>query len=247
MTDLYPEPPHLSAFVAPEVDQWEALSLAWDVLTAAGCVFAGDVLVAREHEWFRDVSDVEREVIRPSGSPHDLLARRDALRIQFRHRMLGTVALGLSSAAEFGEPHPLEVAIHAGPLSIPVEIWSRIERQGAKRVMGWMERLLLALVEPTQAQYGAIGIEAAFPTPAALAKTQCAGLQPTTWFWSSQLGSRAAADEERLLSGLDQNALSRSEEGTIFRAWRPWSQPRIDESSLERVVGFLGHFVETTH
>jgi hypothetical protein len=67
MTDLYPEPPHLSAFRAPELDSWQALGLAGDVLTAAGCAFAGDVLVAREHEWFRDVSDVEREVIRPSS------------------------------------------------------------------------------------------------------------------------------------------------------------------------------------
>jgi hypothetical protein len=247
MTDLYPEPPHLSAFVAPELDQWEALSLAWGVLDAAGCAFAGDILVAREREWFRDVSDVEREVIRTGGSPRDVLARRDALRIQFRHRTRGTVVLGLSSAAEFGEPHPLEVAIHAGPLSMPVEVWSRSERQGAKRVMGWMERLLLALVEPTKAQYGAIGIEASFPTPAVLARNQCSRLWPTTWFWSSQLGSRAAVEEERLLSGLNQSALSRSLEGTIFRAWRPWSEPLVDESGLERVVGFLGRVVARSH
>jgi len=247
MTDLYPEPPHLSAFVAPELDTWEALGFAWDVLTTAGCAFSGDVLVARERVWFRDVSDVEREVIRPGGSPHDLLARRDALRIQFRHRSIGTVALGLSSAWEFGEPHPLEVAIHAGPLSLPVEIWSKSDRQSAKRLMGWIERLLIALVEPTKAQYGAIGIEAAFPTPTALAKAQRSKLWPTTWFWSSQLGSRAAVDEERLLTGLNQSALSRSQEGTIFRAWRPWSEPRIDEPSLERVVGFLGRCVETPH
>jgi hypothetical protein len=225
MTDLYPDPPHLSAFVAPELDQWEALGLAWEVLAAAGCAFAGDVLVAREREWFRDVTDVER--------------------IQFRHRSIGTVALGLSSADEFGEPHPLEVAIHAGPLSLPVEIWSKADRQAARRVMGWMERLLLALVKPTSAQYGAIGVEAAFPAPAALAKTRRSALWPTTWFWSSQLGSRAAVEQERLLSGLSQNAVSRSQEGTLFRAWRPWSDPRIDEPSLEQVVSFLGRVVET--
>jgi hypothetical protein len=246
MTDLYPEPPHLSAFVAPALDSWEALGLAWDVLNGVGCAFAGDVLVAREREWFRDVSDVEREVIRPSGSPHDLLARRDALRIQFRHRSIGTVALGLSSAGEFGEPHPLEVAIHAGALSLPVELWSKSDRQSAKRLMGWMERLLLALVGPTRAQYGAIGIEATFPTPAVLARSQRSRLWPTTWFWSSELGSRAASEEEQLLSGLDQSALSRSNAGTIFRAWRPWSEPQADELGLDRVVGFLGRFVETS-
>lgn len=243
MTDLYPEPPHLSAFVVPEMDSWEALGLAWEVLTAAGCAFAGDVLVAREREWFRDVSDVEREVIRPSGSPDDLLARRDALRIQFRHRGVGTVALGLSSAGEFGEPHPLEVAIHAGPLSLPVEIWSKSDRQSAKRLMGWMEKLLVALAGPTKAQYGAIGIEAAFPPPVVLTREQRSRLWPTTWFWSTQLGSRAAVDEEQLLSTLNQSALSRFQSGTIFRGWRPWSDPRADEAGLERVGNFLARVV----
>jgi hypothetical protein len=245
MTDLYPEPPHLSAFVAPALDQSEALLVAWEVLTAAGCAFGGDVLVARDHEWFRDVSDVDREVVHHRGSPRDLLATRGALRIQFRHRSMGTVALGLSSAADFGEPHPLEVVIYAGPLSFPVEIWSRPDRQAAKRVLGWMERLLLALAEQTQAQYGAIGIEATFPTPAALARAQRSALWPTTWFWSSQLGSCADAEEKELVTSLDQSAVTRSKEGTLFRAWRPWTEPRIDEPSLDRVVGFLSRAVRT--
>lgn len=244
MSDLYPDPPHLSAFVASELDSWEALGLAWDVLNDAGCAFVGDVLVAREREWFRDVSDIEREVIRPSGSPHDLLARRDALRIQFRHRSIGIVALGLSSAGEFGEPHPLEVAIHAGPLSMPVELWSKYDRQSAKRLMGWMERLLLALAGPTKAQYGAIGVEAAFPTPAHIARGQLAASRPTTWFWSTQLGSRAQEEEARLLSSANQSIVTRSDAGTILRAWRPWSEPRPDDDRLEEVVDFLGRFVK---
>lgn len=239
MTDLCPEPPHLSAFVVPEMDSWEALGLAWGVLEAVGCAFAGDVLVAREREWFRDVSDVEREVIRPRSSPRDLLARRDALRIQFRHRSIGTVALGLSSAGEFGEAPPLEVAIHAGPLTLPVEIWSKSDRQSAKRLIGWMEKLLLTLAGPTKAQYGAIGIEAAFPSPAVLTREQRSRLWPTTWFWSTQLGSRAAIEEEQLLSALNQSTLSRFESGTLFQGWRPWSDPHADEVGLERVVNFL--------
>jgi hypothetical protein len=243
MTDLYPEPPHLSAFVVPELDHSEALLVAWDVLTAAGCVFTGDVLAARDHEWFRDVSDVEREVIRHGGSHRDLLASRHVLRIQFRHRSMGIVALGLSSAVEFGEPHPLEVAIHAGPLSLPAAIWSRADRQAAKRVVGWMERLLLALTEPVKAQYGAIGIEAMFPTPASLARVQRSALWPTTWFWSSQLGARTESEEEDLLSSLNPSAVTRSREGTVFRAWRPWVEPRIDEPSLGRVVAFLGRAI----
>lgn len=239
MTDLYPEPPHLSAFVAPTLDSWEALALAWNVLKGAGCAFTGEVLVAREREWFRDVSDIEREVIRSSGSPLEVLARRDVLRIQFRHRSIGTLALGLSSAGEFGEPHPLEVAIHAGSLSLPVELWSKSDRQSAKRLMGWMERLLLALVGPTKARYGAIGIEAIFPTPSELARSQRSRFWPTTWFWSAELGSRAGVDEEQLLSGLNQSALSQSNAGTFFRAWRPWNDPQADEAELDRVVGFL--------
>ena len=170
--DLYPEPPHLSAFVMPALDTWEALGLAWDVLNGAGCAYTGDVLVAREREWFRDVSDVERDVIRSNDAPHDLLAQHGVLRIQFRHRGIGTIALGLSSAGEFGEPHPLEVAVHAGAMSFPVEMWSRSDRQSAKRLMGWMEGLLLDLAGPTKAQYGAIGIDATFPTPAVLARSQ---------------------------------------------------------------------------
>lgn len=43
----------LSAFVAPAMDSWEALGQAWDVINGLGCTFAGDVLVAGEHAWFR--------------------------------------------------------------------------------------------------------------------------------------------------------------------------------------------------
>lgn len=243
MTGLYPEPPHLSAFVAPELDRSEALLAAWDVLTAAGCVFTRDVLVARDHEWFQYVSDVDREVIRHDGSSRDLLESRQPLRIQFRHRSMGIVSLGLSSAVEYGEPHPLEVAIHAGPFSLPDEMWSRSDRRAAKRVMGWMERLLLALTEPVQAQYGAIGIEAVFPTPVSLARAQRSVLWPSTWFWSSRLGARVESEEEDLLSSLRPSAVTRSREGTLFRAWRPWAEPQVDEPGLGLVLAFLGRAV----
>ena len=237
--DLYPDPPHLSAFVAPDMDQWEALGVAWDVLIGAGRVFVGDVLVACEHRWFRDVSDVEREVVRSSGSARDLLARGDVLRVQFRHRSIGTVALGLASADEFGQPHPLEIAVHAGALSLPVEIWSKADRQAAKRVMGWMERLLITVAGPTRARYGAIGIESRLPSPASLARAQRSPYWPTTWFWSSQIGADDEVEQEQLLSKLSQSALSRTKEGTLFRAWRPWSDPRIDVPGLEQVASFL--------
>lgn len=240
MTGLYPEPPHLSAFVAPDVDRSEALVAAWEVLTAAGCVFTGDVLVARDHEWFQYVSDVDREVIRHDGSPRELLASRQVLRIEFRHRSMGIVVLGLSSAVEYGEPHPLEVAIHAGPFSLPDEMWSPSDRRAAKRVMGWMERLLLALSGPVQAQYGAIGIEAVFPTPVSLATAQRSVLWPSTWFWSSELGSRV---EEDLLSSLRPSAVTRSREGTLFRAWRPWAELQVDEPGLGLVLAYLGRAV----
>jgi hypothetical protein len=241
MTDLYPEPPHVSLFVATELGQSEALLAAWDVLTKAGCIFSGNVLVAHDRECFRDVSDVEREVIRHGGAPRDLLVRRQVLRLQFRHLSMGFVTLGLSSAFALGEPHPLEVAIHAGPLSIPAHIWSRADRQAAKRIMGWLERLLLALAEPVHAEYGAIGIEAKFPTPAALNEVGRSALRPTTWFWSSQVGARTRAYGESLLSSLDSSAVTQSSEGTLFRAWRPWVEPQIDDHSLDRVVSFLGH------
>ena len=51
--------------------------------------------------------------------------------------------MGLSSAGEFGESHPLEVTIHAGPLSLPVEVWSKSDRQSAKRLMGWAPQVSL--------------------------------------------------------------------------------------------------------
>ncbi|SEE47171.1 hypothetical protein [Jiangella alba] len=245
MTDLYPEPPHLSAFVEPGLEQSTALLAAWGVLTASGCVFSGDVLVARDHGWFRDVSDVEREVVQHSGSPRDLLVNRDPLRIQFRHRSIGVVALGLSSAVEFGEPHPVEVAIHAGPLSLPVKLWSRQDRQAAKRLSGWMERLLLAISGPTEAQYGALGIEAQFPTPAGLAGIHRSAVWPTTWFWPSQLSTRAAFEERELLSSLSQGAVTRSREGTLFRAWRPGAEVAVDEPGIDSVVNFLNRVIGT--
>lgn len=239
MTDLYPEPPHLSVFVAPGMEQSQAFEVAWHLLLTAGCEFTGDVLVAREPGWFRDVSDVEREVTRHRGSPRELLAAGDVLRAQFRHRSMGLVALGVSSAAEVGETRPLEIAIHAGPLSLPVAIWSKQDRKAAKRAMGWCERLMLDLAKQVEAPYGAVGIEAEFPSLSALASARRSPLWPTTWFWSTNFG--AEEDQNALFSFMGQGSIARSNEGALFRAWQPWVEPRTDESSLDRVVEFLSH------
>lgn len=243
MTDLYPEPPHLSAFVHTRLERSAALSAACEVLTSAGCVFDGDVLVARERQLFRRVSEVEREVIRHVGSLGALLTSCDVLRIRLVHRALGVVSLGLAPAFEFGELHPLEVAIHAGPLSFPVETWSHVDRQAARRVVDSLERLLLALARQTEAEYGGIGVEAAFPTPAQLAEAPRSPQWPTTWFWASRLGSAANSVEERLLSSLNEGAITRSQDGTVFRGWRPWVDRTVDDEGLARVVGFLKHTV----
>jgi len=213
------------------------------VLSANDCVFTGDILVARGSAWFRDVSDVEREVVRHSGPPGDLVVSHHPLRIQFRHRSIGIVSLGLSSATDFGEPHPLEVAIHAGPLSLPVELWSRQDRQGAKRLFGWMERLLLALSGPTGAQYGAIGIEAMFPTPRTLALTHRSALRPTTWFWPSWLSAEVPSQETQLLSTVGQGAVTRTREGSVFRAWKPGAGAAVDEPGIDRVLEFLSNAI----
>jgi hypothetical protein len=108
---------------------------------------------------------------------------------------MGVVTLGLASAVEFGEPRPLAVTIYAGPLSLPVELWSRQNRRAAKRHLVWMERLLVALSESAEALYGAIGIEAVFPTPGALSADveDRSAWRPTTWFWSARLSESAAS------------------------------------------------------
>lgn len=240
MSELYPEPPHLSAFVLPELDEKLAILAAWDVLAAQGCEFVGEILVAREHDWFRYITDVEREVLRLVGPPHELLANHLVLRARFRHPRFGVVSLGLVPAVEFGDAHPLEVAIHAGPLALPGEIWSQTDRRNARRVLAWTEGLLVALAARTDAKYGAIGIESRFPTPAMLASTQADPLRPTTWFWSTRVSAHASAEETALLSTLTMDALSRYPDGTLIRAWRPWVDPVADLASLDRVVGFLG-------
>jgi hypothetical protein len=244
MTNSYPEPPHLSVFVQPGLEQQAALLAAWDVLSVSDCVFTGDVLVARDKEWFRDVSDVEREMVRHEGSPRELMANHAPLRILFRHRTLGLVSLGLSSATEFGEPHPLEVAVHAGPLSLPAQLWTRHDRQAAKRLLGRMERLLRALAEPTRALYGAIGVESVFPSPAALAEARRSASRPTTWFWSSSLSEAVAAREGDVVSSLSADAVTRTREGTLFRAWRPGWGRGVDEPGIQRVLDFLSRAVE---
>ena len=244
MSDLYPEPPHLSAFVEPGVEPAQSLAACWEVLQEADCVFTGNALVAREQGWFHAVSDVKRDVIRHSGPPRDLLLTCDPLRIQFRHRSLGTGTLGMAPAVAFGERHPLEVAIHAGPLALPVELWSRRDRQAAKRILAWIERLLLALSRSTEALYGAIGIEAVFPTPGALAAAaERSAWRPTTWFWSNLVSDLAGSDEADLLACLSQAAVTRATAGTLFRAWRPGAHADVDEDGIDRVLRFLDHVV----
>jgi hypothetical protein len=245
MSDLYPEPPHLSAFVESRLEPSRSLLAGWDVLREADCAFTGEVLVARVDTSFRDVSDVDREVIHHSGGPAGLLAARDPLRMQFRHRSLGTVSLGLASAFEVGERHPLEVAIHAGPLSLPVELWSRQDRQAAKRVLGWTERLLVAMAQRTEALYGAIGIEAVFPTRRALTTaTKPSAWRPFTWFWPTT-GDGASSDETELLASLNQKAVTREAAGTMFRAWKPAADATVDDDGIDRVVRFLSRTVAT--
>lgn len=78
---MYPQAPHLSAFVIPSVTFAEALVVGTIVPEEAGCFFTGEMLVARHREGFRSVSDIESEIVRFPGDAKGLLAEDPLLRM----------------------------------------------------------------------------------------------------------------------------------------------------------------------
>ncbi len=152
---------------------------------------------------------------------------------------MGTVSLGFSPSGELGEPHPIEATVHAGPLAFPIDLWSTADRRSAKRYLRWTERLLLALARETHADYGAIGMEAAFPTPSQLMDQSLPASWPSTWFWSSELGSRASAEEAQLLSTLPPDAVTESDFGMTYHGWPFGGTPSDKVVGSRNVLRFL--------
>lgn len=238
MPSLYPEPPHLSVFVYAGTTTHAIWSACADVLQASGCAPTGEILVAETDSTFKSVSDIERSVITRDETDQSVPAGHMLLRSGYEHRSYGRVSLGLAPVTMLGSIHPIEVAVHAGPFSYPVNLWTKDHRREAKRLTTWTERLLLALARATHARYGAIGIESVFPEPEELAHALTdRTLRPTTWFWSHSLGAAHPAEQNRLLSDIPSDSLHRADVGYILRAWKPGNA--ADSGSIDRVLEFL--------
>lgn len=238
MPSLYPEPPHLSVFVYAGATTPAVWSACDDVLLGTGCDRTGEILVAETDSDFKSVSDLERSVITRDETDQSVPAGKVLLRSGYEHRSYGRVSLGLAPVATVGSIHPIEVAVHAGPFSYPVNLWTKDHRREAKRLTKWTEQLLLALARATHATYGAIGIETVFPEPDELTRAVTErALRPTTWFWSHSLGDTHPAEQNHLLSNIPSHSLHRADVGYILRAWMPANA--TDDGSIDRVLKFL--------
>lgn len=235
---LYPEPPHLSVFVYAASTAHAVWTECAGVLQANGCVPTGQALVAEASVGFKSISDIERSVIARDGMDLSVPAGQVLLRVGYEHRAYGRISLGLAPIATLGPIHPIEVAVHAGPFSYPVGLWTKDQRREAKRLTAWTERLLLTLARATGAPYGAIGIEAVFPEPDELAHAAAERiLRPTTWFWSHSLGAAHPYEQSHLLSRIPGDRLRRADAGHVLRGWRPGDA--ADNESIDNVLKFL--------
>ena len=241
MADLYPEPPHLSVFVSAGLSERTALRRVAGVLMDENCVFTGDVLLARGKTRFRQVSDLEREVVKVDAGVIELLGEssdppaRTLLRLGFRHRRLGTLSLGLSAAGQPTERHPIEVACHGGPFGLPSEAWSKEDRRDAKWMLGWARRVMLAAASATEARYGAIGVESVLPTPSMLKdRSEQFEIMPFIWFLSQETAEAGA-----LVADGRSMDVEPVEKGSLVRTWRALDGQDADDAQTRLVLDVL--------
>ncbi|WP_136518143.1 hypothetical protein [Cellulomonas telluris] len=212
----------------------------WSAVEAVGCRFTGRVLVAPDRTPYTSVSDVAgREVLTLSGGPEQVLTDHQVLRIAFRHRSLGVVPLGSAPTSAWGEEHPIELALHAGGLSFPLELRTPAQRRDGMRRWRWAERLLVSLCEVIEAPYGAVGVEVSFPSPLALGSVVGARTpRPTTWFLPAREGADRGTDD----GGLDarrRSTVTRTATGVLVHGWDPGDAQPVDEAELDRILALL--------
>ena len=237
------EPPHLSVFVLPGVPQDVALIRCWDELERAGCTFSGDVVVTRSDSPFRSVTDVERDVISYRGAAALLVREHRVLAVGLRHARFGAVSLSVASTRDEDERHPLEIAVHAGGLAFPVALRSRGQKADARTRWRWAKSLLVAASLRTEAEYGAAGVEAAFPSSRALGGAVGQRvLRPSTWFVPASTDDRAA--DERVLAALPPSALSRGPAGVLVRGPGADGEGGVSEDDVDRVLALLARRAE---
>ncbi|WP_309134108.1 hypothetical protein [Cellulomonas sp.] len=239
-SDPYPAPPHLSVFAQPGIAWRAAMVRCWSAVEEVGCRFTGRVLVAPDRRPYPSVSDVTgREVLTLAGGSEQILTDHQVLRIAFRHRSLGVVSLGSAPTPAGGDDHPIELALHAGGLSFPLELRTHAQRRDGMRRWRWAERMLVSLCEVIEAPHGAVGVEATFPSP--LAPGSAAGahaLRATTWFLPAREGTDRGT-EDGVLDALRRSTVTRTATGVLVHGWDPGDVRPVDEAELDRVLALL--------
>ncbi|WP_157621479.1 hypothetical protein [Saccharothrix sp. NRRL B-16348] len=198
-----------------------------------GCTPAGLVEVVpedKEFDFFFDVADVV-EAVRVDAARHAELTAGEvvgarAVRAGYRHPKFGVVTVQYQPRQN-GDRHPISLELGAGPLGIPVDLWSKSTRRRAYGVAEWIREVLKALAGESGVLYGGIGIENALPTPDELGRT---GELPTELFVSHSVLGRGGALADDLRREFEQGESASWATGRFFSAWEPFNSRRVSIS-----------------
>src|SRR5262245_38953176 len=148
MSDLYPDPPHLTAAVFSDRQEVATFAGMCEVAADAGALPLDLVEVGPPDREFELLSDLgaEREILAVSPARRArLVAGQDpkarALRAGFAHRRHGTIVVEYIQRMGPG-PHPIGLSAHAGALGLPDSLWSGSRRRAAYAMADWIRGVL---------------------------------------------------------------------------------------------------------
>jgi hypothetical protein len=231
MSELYPQPPHLSVAVYSDRPEAETFARMCDAARDLGCVSLNLVEVAPADLDFELVSDLgAAKEIRPVSPAEftelvaDPASATRLLRAGFSHRKYGKVVVEYVQRVGLGR-HPIALTVASDSLGIPDSIWSGRQRKSAYALAAWSTSALRTASSLSDPLYGAIGIEFSLPAAPKLAAGQ--GRVPSEVFVSRRLIEADQSLEERLRQAFAGGDVAAWEHGRFYSGWAPFTSRRV--------------------
>lgn len=246
MTELYPQPPHLTIAVWVAGDDELAFGQACDSAVEFGCTASGVVEIGPRGRAFGMVQDLEdRSIVQLGAADFDSMVHgrhpvSRPLKAGFRVKRWGTVIVEHLLGTE-AEPHPVAISLSAGALGWPEELSTAKDRKAAYRLAGWATDVLRDLTARTGALYGSIAVEETLPTPTRLRAGTPVGTLP---FLSAKL---PPAVLRAFHTAFPQTHPTVWPHGTFFPTWKPFAPAnpsKVNRPALTTASTTLGHALQ---
>lgn len=244
MTELYPEPPHLTIAVWTAEDDEQAFGRACDIAVEFGCTPSGVVELAPRGRPFAMLQDLaDRSTVELTGAEFESAVHGGdpvSRPLKAGYRAKGTVIVEHLYGTEV-EAHPVAISLSAGALGLPQELWRSKDRKAAYKLAAWATDVLRELTARTGAVYGSIAVEETLPTPSALRAGHAISSLP---FLSASLPSTVV---HKFQTAFNQTKPVNWTHGTFFPGWHPFANgapSEINRGALATASTTLGNALQ---